>query len=210
MSVIMGVIMGALLVAVPAFAQEGPGKPFPETPLEALRVHEFDIDKWDDGPSEYLMLEEERKIWKELETTEERRRFVDWFWARRDDDRRDEVNPFKAGFYRRVAEANDRFGGLPRGWKSDRGRVWLVLGKPNNLRRDRNDLTIWTYYARGILEFATDLNEMQVFFRQMSPSRYEIYGGLGSGIWPGYVLQVMDFINRAVIVEPDLEFDPGG
>ena len=182
----------------------------PKDPQEAMTYFESDIDQWADGPVQYLMLKEERDMWRDLTNDQERQRFIDWFWTRRDPDTRDDVHPFKMGFYQRVALANQRFPGFPRGWRSDRGRVWIILGKPDNISTDMaTELTIWTYYTVGTgLGFASTMGEMYILFEQVDVSTYEIYGGLGTGMWPAYVVQAFDYVNRAVVNygDPHLEF----
>jgi GWxTD domain-containing protein len=156
------------------------------------------------------MLREETEMWRGLSSDEERQRFIDWFWTRRDPDTRDDVHPFKTGFYERVATANQRFPGFPRGWRSDRGRAWIILGAPNNISTDMaTELTIWTYYTVGTgLGFASTMGEMHLVFEQVNVTTYEIYGGIGPGVWPPYVLQAFDYVNRAIVAngDPHLEF----
>ena len=124
-------LLAALLcatVAISAAVAAPSGAQFPTDPEEAMRHFEAEIDDWHRGPVQYLLLEDERKTWRELRSEDEKRRFIRWFWDRRDDDPRDNVIPFRGGFYTRVATANKRFPGFPRGWRSDRGRdAWNSL-----------------------------------------------------------------------------------
>lgn len=182
---------------------------FPTDPVEAMRTYEnVEPDDWEDGPVEYLLLKSERDIWNDLETDEQKRRFIRWFWERRDEDLRDDRNPFMEDFYTRVAEANRRFSGFPRAWKSDRGRVWCVLGRPGNIKQDvATELEIWTYHTYGgILQSVSAMGELQIAFVRTDTATWSIYGGVGRGAWPPYVLQAIDIVNRALIANPDLEF----
>lgn len=211
-------MLGALLVVgvsvttwPAANAAVGGAAPQMQTdPAEVMDYYESRPDEWNRGPAEYIMLREEVDIWRTLETTEQRQRFIDWFWMRRDPDTRDNEHPFKQGFYQRVATANRRFRGMPRGWRSDRGRVWIIVGEPNNIRPDMaTELEIWTYYTVGTgLGFASTMGEMHVFFDQVDPATWEIYGGVGPGAWPAYLLQAFDYVNRAIVAngDPHLEF----
>ena len=179
----------------------------PTDPSEALRVFEEDIRDWDDGPVQYLLTNEEHEIWKELDNDEQRRDFIQWFWDRRDDDLRDRQHPFKEGFYTRVAVANKRFPGFPRGWKSDRGRVWITLGQPDGITAGGLTNSVWRYDTYGgILKTSSYLGEMQVGFLQVDTSRWEIAGGIGPGAWPIYLVRAFDIVNLAVIENPDLEW----
>jgi GWxTD domain-containing protein len=89
---------------------------------------------WLDTEVQYLLTEEERQVFSKLTTEEERDHFIEEFWRRRDPDPSTPVNEFKEEFYRRIAYANEQFtAGLP-GWRTDRGRIYIVHGPPN--RRD--------------------------------------------------------------------------
>ena len=79
---------------------------------------QLELKDWKDGPVEYIMLPYERDEWRELDNDEHRRQFIAWFWGRRDLDARDDQHEFRTGFYQRVAYANQRFRGFPRGWRS--------------------------------------------------------------------------------------------
>jgi GWxTD domain-containing protein len=81
----------------------------------------------------YIVSSEEKSVFKELKTDEEREKFIEQFWARRNADPRSGDNAFKEEHYRRVAYANERFAsGIP-GWKTDRGRVYIMYGKPDEI-----------------------------------------------------------------------------
>ena len=183
------------------------GTQMPTDPAEAMAIFEGDVEKWANGPVSYLFLREELEGWEELETDEERRGFIRWFWDRRDDDLRDNQHPFREGFYTRVASANQRFSGFPRGWKSDRGRVWIILGRPDNLRTDfATELEIWTYRTYGgILRSSSEMSEMQVSFIRVRVSTRRIHGGIGPGAWPAYLLRAFDIVNHALIENPSLK-----
>ncbi len=86
--------------------------------------------KWLDEDVVYIISEEEKKVFKALQTDEERESFIEQFWLRRDPDPRTPENEFKEEHYRRIAYANERFAsGIP-GWKTDRGRIYIMYGPP--------------------------------------------------------------------------------
>jgi len=86
--------------------------------------------KWLDEDVVYIISEEEKKVFKDLQTDEEREKFIEQFWIRRDTDPRTPDNEFKEEHYRRIAYANERFpSGIP-GWKTDRGRIYITFGQP--------------------------------------------------------------------------------
>ena len=184
----------------------------PKTAAEAMAFFEGQVDEWLDGPAEYIILDEERDIWRTLTTTAEREDFIDWFWTRRDNDLRVDGNPYKEAFYARVAEANDRFPDFPRGWRSDRGRVFVTLGRPDSMRgifEHGFSGTVWTYYTdareRG---FVSPIGEVTVLFAQEG-TLYEIAGGYGGrGSYPFYLLRAFEYANEAAIADAALELVP--
>ena len=86
---------------------------------------------WLEKDVTYVITDEERKAFKKLATDDERERFIEEFWRRRDPDPDTDENEFKEEYYERIAYANEHFSsGMP-GWKSDRGRIWIMYGKPD-------------------------------------------------------------------------------
>ncbi len=202
--------------AVPPPPEERASGQFPTTAEEAIALDESNVAGWAEGPMSLFILEDEEAIWDALETDEQRRRFIGWFWARRDDDLRDNVHPVKMEIYGRVAETNKRFTELPRGWRTDRGRVWVMFGRPTTIRSDFGDESAtWNYFAPGLsrqLAFNNDAGEFNVYFsRRDGAARrsYRISGGVGPGAWPAYVLRVMDFVRLTMVTYPEMEW-PGG
>ena len=89
--------------------------------------------QWLDGDVAYIITPGERDAFLKLTTEEERQQFVEQFWLGRDPTPGTEENEFKEEHYRRIAYANEHFGeGIP-GWKTDRGRVYIVLGPPDQI-----------------------------------------------------------------------------
>jgi len=204
---IMSLLAAAALLTVLALPVQG--AQMPTDPAEAMRYfeQETDTEDWDNGPVQYLFTREENDIWKDLEDNEARRDFIAWFWDRRDEDLRDRSNPFKEGFYVRVASANERFAGFPRGWRSDRGRAWIVLGRPDGIRAGGLNSEVWVYNTYGgILKSSSFMGQMEVGFLQVDTGKWEIAGGVGPGAWPTYVVRAFDIVNQAVIANPDLEW----
>ena len=86
---------------------------------------------WLDKDVTYVITDEEKKAFKKLATDDERERFIEDFWRRRDPDPDTDENEFKEEYYERIAYANENFAsGIP-GWKTDRGRIWIMYGKPD-------------------------------------------------------------------------------
>ena len=81
----------------------------------------------------YIITPEERSAFLQLETNEEREQFIEQFWLRRSSNPDLPDNDFKEEHYRRIAYANEHFAsGIP-GWKTDRGRIYIIWGKPDEI-----------------------------------------------------------------------------
>jgi GWxTD domain-containing protein len=89
--------------------------------------------KWLEEEVPYIITGEERSAFLQLATNEEREQFIEAFWQRRDPTPDTVENEFKEEHYRRIAYANERFSsGIP-GWRTDRGRIYIMWGKPDQL-----------------------------------------------------------------------------
>jgi GWxTD domain-containing protein len=81
----------------------------------------------------YIITPDERNAFLQLETNEEREQFIEQFWLRRSGNPDLPDNDFKEEHYRRIAYANEHFAsGIP-GWKTDRGRIYIIWGKPDEI-----------------------------------------------------------------------------
>jgi GWxTD domain-containing protein len=89
--------------------------------------------KWLDEDVIYIISPEERHSFLHLATNEEREQFIEAFWQRRNPDPDSPENTFKEEHYRRIAYANEHFAsGIP-GWKTDRGRIYIMWGPPDEI-----------------------------------------------------------------------------
>jgi GWxTD domain-containing protein len=89
--------------------------------------------KWLNEDVTYIITDEERSAFKRLQTDEEREQFIESFWLRRDPTPDTIENEFKEEHYRRIAYANEHYAsGIP-GWKTDRGRIYIVYGPPDEI-----------------------------------------------------------------------------
>ncbi|HYK59471.1 MAG TPA: GWxTD domain-containing protein [Bryobacteraceae bacterium] len=87
--------------------------------------------KWLNEEVIYIITDEERKAFKQLQTDEERQQFIEQFWLRRDPTPDTEENEYREEHYRRIAYANEQFAsGIP-GWKTDRGMIYIKFGPPD-------------------------------------------------------------------------------
>lgn len=89
--------------------------------------------KWLNEDVVYIITEDERTVFESLTTAEERERFIEQFWERRNPDPRSGVNEFREEHYRRIAYANERFASGVPGWTTDRGRIYIIHGPPDGI-----------------------------------------------------------------------------
>ncbi len=156
------------------FAQD-PGKI--QDPMDKPRNVKPELKKaykeWLEKDVAYVITDEERKAFKKLATDDERERFIEEFWRRRDPDPDTDENEFKEEYYERIAYANEHFAsGIP-GWKSDRGRIWIMYGKPD----ERETRPMGGQYDRAPYEGggSTNTYPFEKWFYRYLP-------GVGSGI----------------------------
>jgi len=118
-----------------------------EVPKNVQRSRELEsasraLRRWLDEDVSYIITNEERTAFKALKTDEEREQFIEQFWLRRDPTPDTVDNEFKEEHYARIAYANERFAsGIP-GWKTDRGRIYIIWGKPDEIESHPSGGTI--------------------------------------------------------------------
>lgn len=89
--------------------------------------------RWVDEDVRWIITDEERKTFNSLKTDDEREQFIEQFWLRRDPDPDTDVNEYREDYYQRIAYANEKFtSGIP-GWKTDRGRIYIMFGKADQI-----------------------------------------------------------------------------
>ena len=89
--------------------------------------------RWVDEDVRWIITDEERKTFMSLKTDDEREQFIEQFWLRRDPDPDTDVNEYREDYYQRIAYANEKYtSGIP-GWKTDRGRMYIMFGKPDQV-----------------------------------------------------------------------------
>ncbi|HLA12759.1 MAG TPA: GWxTD domain-containing protein [Pyrinomonadaceae bacterium] len=128
---------------------------------------------WLDKDVTYIITGEERRAFKKLQTDDERERFIEEFWRRRDPDPDTDENEYKEEYYERIAYANEHFAsGIP-GWKTDRGRIYIMYGKPD----ERETHPMGGAYERPSWEGggSTTTYPFEIWF-------YRYLAGVGSGV----------------------------
>ncbi len=132
----LAITLLALGFAVPSGLAQKKKEPG-QDPSEKARNVKPELKKaykdWLDKDVAYIITDEERKAFKKLETDDERERFIEEFWRRRDPDPDTDENEFREEYYERIAYANEHYAsGIP-GWKTDRGRIYITWGKPDEI-----------------------------------------------------------------------------
>src|SRR5512137_1243638 len=132
------------IVIPPVPAQEAQGENAPPAPQKLDKEHRKKLKRAEkelEGPYKqwlsedviYIISPEERSAFLQLATNEEREQFIEAFWLRRSTNPDLPDNDFKEEHYRRIAYANEHFAsGIP-GWKTDRGRIYIIWGKPDEV-----------------------------------------------------------------------------
>ncbi|MBI2677972.1 MAG: GWxTD domain-containing protein [Candidatus Koribacter versatilis] len=81
----------------------------------------------------YIITGEELAAFKQLSNDEERDQFIEQFWLRRDPTPDTVENEYKEEHYRRIAYANEHYASGKQGWRTDRGRIYIVFGPPDEV-----------------------------------------------------------------------------
>jgi GWxTD domain-containing protein len=88
--------------------------------------------KWLDEDVRWIITDEELSAFKKLANNAERDVFIEGFWQRRDPTPDTAENEYKEEHYRRIAYANEHYAaGMP-GWRTDRGRIYIMYGPPTS------------------------------------------------------------------------------
>jgi GWxTD domain-containing protein len=110
-----------------------PSQKAPKQPARKLAKESAPYNTWLTEEVIYIITKEEHDAFLHLTTNEEREQFIEEFWRRRNPDPDSPENAFREEHYRRMAYANERFSsGIP-GWKTDRGRTYILWGPPDEI-----------------------------------------------------------------------------
>lgn len=142
--------------------------------------------KWLDEEVVYIITPREHDVFLKLRTDRERDIFIEAFWAHRDPTPNTPENEFKTEHYRRIAYVNHQFARvsfLP-GWKTDRGRIFIILGEPNSIEKfeGRTDIVpseVWFYQGKSDLGLPSGFN--LVFFQKGGLGDFRLYSPASDG-----------------------------
>ncbi|HEU4400613.1 MAG TPA: GWxTD domain-containing protein [Candidatus Polarisedimenticolia bacterium] len=194
-------VAGALALALPAAAVVGaataaPGRHRAPRATRLEPDYESPTARWREGPVRYLLSKQEDEAFRALSSDEERATFIQRFWAGRDPQASTPENEYRALFYRRVSEADRLFTESTKpGWKTDRGKIYILLGPPDDLDQAgfpsgrSADVIRWTYRdapaGTGI-----GSNTSIRFVRDRS-GEYRLVSGVGASLGTSFLLQRM-------------------
>ena len=148
--------------------------------------------KWIEQDVNYIITNEERQAFRRLSNDEEREQFIEQFWLRRNPDPESLANDYREEHYRRIAYANQHFAsGIP-GWKTDRGRLYIRYGPPDEIEAHPSG----GFYQRPMEEGGGSTSTYP--FEQW---RYRYIEGVGQNI-------VLEFVDPTLTGEYRMTMDP--
>jgi len=161
---------------------------------KALRNEmETPYKKWLSEEVPYIITDPERATFKKLATDDEREAFIEDFWERRNPNQGSPENEYKEEYYRRIAYANEHYAsGIP-GWKTDRGRIYIMYGPP-----DETD----THPSGGSYERPDSEGGGETSTYPFEQWRYRYIDGIGNNI-------ILEFVDTTMTGEYHLTMDPG-
>lgn len=198
-----------LFVCLPGWSSQDDTKPKPKpadqapphklTKEEKRRQKEIQKEmegpykKWLDDEVPYIITPEERAAFKKLSTDEERENFVETFWERRNPNPGSPENEYKEEYYRRIAYANEHYAsGIP-GWKTDRGRIYIMYGPPDEID---------SHPSGGTYERPAEEGGGETSTFPFEDWRYRYIDGIGTNIQ-------LEFVDPTMSGEYHLTMDPG-
>ena len=134
----------------------------------------------------YIITDTERDLFLSLLSLEERNRFIEAFWKKRDPNLATPDNEFRVEHYRRLEYANEFLGRdtFREGWRTERGRYYIILGEPQNIQRydgyaELVSTHLWFYQGEpgtGVPAFFSLL-----FFKRNGFGEFRLYNPVADG-----------------------------
>ncbi len=148
--------------------------------------------KWLNEDVVYIITDEEKAAFKRFQTDDEREQFIEQFWLRRDPTPDSAENEYKEEHYRRIAYSNERFAsGIP-GWKTDRGRMYIMYGPADEVESHPSGGTYERPWEEGGGTTSTFPFEKW---------RYRYLEGIGTDI-------IIEFVDPTMTGEYRMTMDP--
>jgi len=142
--------------------------------------------KWLKEEVVYIITPTEKDVFLQLETDRERELFIEAFWKHRDPTQGTPENEFKKEHSRRINYANYNLGrGVPKpGWKTDRGRIYIILGEPRDIERIVGETEIYNteiWFYQGLTKYGLPPRFNLVFYQKDGVGEYVLYSPLADG-----------------------------
>ncbi|TEU06037.1 MAG: GWxTD domain-containing protein, partial [Candidatus Aminicenantes bacterium] len=142
--------------------------------------------KWLKEEVVYIITRTEKDVFLQLETDRERELFIEAFWKHRDPTQGTPENEFKKEHSRRINYANYNLGrGVPKpGWKTDRGRIYIILGEPRDIERIVGESQIYNaeiWFYQGLTKYGLPPGFNLVFYQKDGIGEYVLYSPLADG-----------------------------
>lgn len=142
--------------------------------------------RWLEEEVIYIISGMEREVFLQLQTDRERESFIEAFWNHKDPTPGTPKNEFKEEHYRRINYANRYFGrGVPiPGWKTDRGRIYILLGEALDIERFIGETQIYNteiWFYQGLTKYGLPAGFNLVFYQKQGSGEYVLYSPTADG-----------------------------
>ncbi len=148
--------------------------------------------KWVNEDVVYIITDEERAAFERLQTDAEREHFIEQFWQRRDPTPGTPANEFKEEHYRRIAYANEHYASSIPGWKTDRGRIYIIYGPPDEIE---------SHPSGGAYQRPAAEGGGTGYTHPFEQWRYRLMPGVGEDV-------IVDFVDRSATGDYRMTWDP--
>lgn len=142
--------------------------------------------KWVEEEVPYIITPKEKDIYFKLSTDREREAFVEAFWKQRDPTPGTPENEFRTEHYRRLGYANQIYGrgSSKAGWRTDRGRIYIILGEPKTIETFDTingvvPVEIWFYQTETDSGLLPAFN--MIFYKRQGTGEYTLYSPVQDG-----------------------------
>ena len=160
--------------------------------------------QWLNEEVAYIISPGEREVFGALTEDGDRGLFIQEFWKQRDPTPGTPENEFRTEHYRRIDYVNKRFGAgsALKGWQTDRGRMFIILGPPFNLERfasaDTAPVEVWYYLTELRWDLPTYFRLL--FFQEYGADEFKLYNPVADG--PKRLVQFPDRWRPAKNIVP--------
>ena len=196
-AVTLSVYIPALQASPPKDKEQDPEKKLSKEEKRRQKAVQKEMEspykKWLSEEVPYIITDEERAAFKKFTTDEEREQFVEAFWERRNPSPGSPENEFKEEYYRRIAYANEHYAsGIP-GWRTDRGRIYIMWGPADEIE---------SHPSGGSYERPLEEGGGETSTYPFETWRYRYIEGIGTNV-------ILEFVDPTMTGEFHLTMDPG-